>query len=100
MSYRSNITQDKSQLEAEQVEFTVEDGKQSIDADILATKKDINIVKGEIAKAKRAIPFDSSAVLKQIVKKEGLEKGLKLLEDLKEELSSQKLKLKKQNPNH
>ena len=84
--YATLISKSKDELDAEALELNVEEGKQNIDGDILATKRQIAAVKLKLKNAKSSIPLVPTDVVKIKQELEGYENGLKVLEELKEEL--------------
>lgn len=84
--YIDLISKSKEQMEREQLDLFVEESRQNIDADILATKKEIAKVTRALQDRKAKMPLDPKAVLE--VKQEliELQAGLAELEALKTEL--------------
>lgn len=86
MNYKSLISQDENSKKVQDIEFAVEEASQQMQADILATKKQIATCKRDLGKAKCAFPFSPKAVLEKQVELEGYEKGLEYLLKINEEL--------------
>jgi hypothetical protein len=84
--YRALISKSDDAKNQEQVGFAEEEAKQSIEADILATKREIASQNRNVANAKAKVPFNSGAIVAEMDKLEGLSKGLAKLEALKTEL--------------
>lgn len=86
--YKQLILKDETTKRAEEVDFIVEESSQQIQADILATKKQIASCKREVEAAKGSIPFSPKKVIEKQVELEGYEKGLEMLVSLSTELFS------------
>lgn len=85
-NYKTLISKDESSKKAEDINFAVEEASQQMQADILATKKQIATCGRELTNAKSAFPFSPKAVLEKQVELEGYEKGLEYLLKINEEL--------------
>jgi hypothetical protein len=84
--YHELRTRSSQQVEEEQLEFQVEESKQQIEGDLLATKRSLAAAKQELIKAESAYPFNSKTVVEAELKIEGYEAGLKRLEAIKDRL--------------
>lgn len=88
MNYKALLLRDDEQKFSESIEFAVEEAKQQIDADILATKRSLSTSKMDLQQLKGKTPFSAKALVEKHVEVEGYEKGLKILELYKSELFS------------
>lgn len=86
MNYKALISQDDASKKVQDIEFAVEEASQQMQADILATKKQIATCKRELTQSKSAFPFSPKSVLEKQVELEGYEKGLEYLLKINEEL--------------
>ena len=84
--YQELRSRSKDQVESELLEFQVEESKQQIDGDILATKRSLASAKQDLVKSESAYPFNSKNVVEAELKIEGYEAGLKRLEEIKARL--------------
>ena len=86
LKYKDLLLQSSEQKEAQEVEFKVEEMQQSLDADILATKRSLASEKASLVRLKSSFPLNVQAVIDTQLRIESLEDGLKRLGDLKAEL--------------
>lgn len=75
-----------SQLEMEQLQYDVEDNKSQLEVDLRETQRSLVAEKRKLEQLKSAKVLSSTAILNQMVLIEELEKGVKSLEALIEEL--------------
>lgn len=86
LKYKDLLLQSSQEREEQEVEFKVEEMHQSLDADILATKRSLASEKANLVRHKSSFPLDAQSVVNSQIKIEGLEDGLKRLNELREEL--------------
>jgi hypothetical protein len=86
LKYKDLLLQSSEQKEAQEVEFKVEEMQQSLDADILATKKSLAGEKASLVRLKSGFPLNVQQIIDTQLRIESLEDGLKRLGDLKLEL--------------
>jgi hypothetical protein len=84
--YRSLISKSDSEKQLESLDFTTEEASQQMQADILATKKEIASAKRDLEESKSAVPFSPKKAIEKQMELEAYEKGLSLLLALNEEL--------------
>ena len=82
--YADLIAQSAEEKEQEVNEMAIEEGKLSLDADILATKKELQAATRRLANAMGAVPFNSQMIVSAQVEVDSLNEGLERLEKLKE----------------
>jgi len=86
LKYKDLLLQSSQEKEAQEVEFKVEEMQQSLDADILATKKSLAGEKASLVRLKSKFPLNAQDIIDTQLRIESLEDGLKRLGDLKAEL--------------
>ena len=86
LKYRDLLQQSQQEKDAQEREFQVEEAKQLLEADILATKRSLAISRQDLLKAKLAQPFNAQRIIDVQIQIEGLEDGLDKLLNLMEEL--------------
>ena len=86
MKYKELISTSKEDQQEQQLNASNERAKLQIQSDILETQLKLSQSKEELLKAKSAVPFKSSIVIKQLDEVASLEAGLKALNDLQTEL--------------
>ena len=86
LKYKDLLLQSSQDREEQEVEFKVEEMAQSLDADILATKRSLASEKANLVRYKSQFPLDAQKVINTQIKIESLEDGLKRLDQLKSEL--------------
>ena len=86
LKYRDLLLQSSQEKEAQEVEFKVEEMQQSLDADILATKKSLAGEKASLIRLKSNFPLNAQDIIDTQLRIESLEDGLKRLGLLKAEL--------------
>ena len=69
----------------EELDFSIEEASQQVDADLTATKKELSSAKKQLKDAFRANPINVSSIFDAEDKIEGYEAGLKRLNKFKEE---------------
>lgn len=74
-------------LSQQDVQFAVEDAKQQLNSDILATKRAIFEKEKAIAEIKTTYPLDVKAYVEISAELDGLEDGLKRIKALQKELN-------------
>lgn len=84
--YLDLISKSKSEQDQEQLELYNEESRQNVDADILATKKEIAQVKRELASMKSQKPLKPKETIMVSQKLRALNNGLQALQDLRTEL--------------
>ena len=70
----------------EELSLAAQEAKLHLEADILATQRELTRAKAELEKAKCAQPFVANNCIVLMDRQESLEKGLSKLESLKSEL--------------
>lgn len=85
-TYKARLSMSKESREAQELEFQVEEAQQQLDADLLATRRDLKTAKQRLEQAKSAAPFSSGDILRAKKEVSSLEQGVKELEALKAEL--------------
>ena len=86
LKYQDLLQQSQQEKDQQALEFQVEEAKQQLEADILATKRSLAASKQDLLKAKSAQPFDAQKIINIQIRVEGLEDGLSRLLNLMEEL--------------
>ena len=86
LKYQDLLQQSQQEKDQQALEFQVEEARQQLEADILATKRSLAANKQDLLKAKSAQPFDAQKIIDIQIRVEGLEDGLSRLLDLMEEL--------------
>lgn len=86
LKYQQLLQQSQQEKDQQALEFQVEEAKQQLEADILATKRSLAASKQDLLKAKSAQPFDAQKIINIQIRVEGLEDGLSRLLNLMEEL--------------
>ena len=86
VKYKDLLLQSSQEKEAQEVEFKVEEMQQSLDADILATKKSLAGEKASLVRLKSKFPLNAQDIIDTQLRIESLEDGLKRLGLLKAEL--------------
>ena len=86
VKYKDLLLQSSQEKEAQEVEFKVEEMQQSLDADILATKKSLAGEKASLIRLKSKFPLNAQDIIDTQLRIESLEDGLKRLGLLKAEL--------------
>ena len=86
LKYKDLLLQSSQEKEAQEVEFKVEEMQQSLDADILATKKSLAGEKASLVRLKSKFPLNAQDIIDTQLRIESLEDGLKRLGLLKAEL--------------
>lgn len=86
LKYKELLLQSSQEKELQEVEFRVEEMQQSLEADILATKRSLASEKASLVRYKSQFPLNAQNVVNVQVKIESLEDGLARLIALKEEL--------------
>lgn len=84
--YKELLSQSESQKDQQELEFKVEEAKQQLAQDQLATKKELARVKRELNIAKSSFPLESAKIIELQNEIEAYEKGLSRLEELEKEL--------------
>jgi hypothetical protein len=86
LKYKELLLQSSQEKELQEVEFRVEEMQQSLEADILATKRSLASEKASLVRYKSQFPLNAQNLVNVQVKIESLEDGLARLIALKEEL--------------
>lgn len=86
LKYKDLLLQSSQEREEQEVEFRVEEMEQSLQADILATKRALAARKSDLARAKSSYPLNANKIIEFQIDIEGMEDGLKRLNALREEL--------------
>ncbi len=86
LKYKDLLLQSSQEREEQEVEFRVEEMEQSLQADILATKRALAARKSDLARAKSSYPLNADKIIEFQIDIEGMEDGLKRLNALREEL--------------
>lgn len=84
--YKDLISQNPAEVAAKQVDLLVQESKQNVEGDILATNKEIFKVERELEDLKCQKPLNPRLVVEKQQELKALQNGLKALEDLKAEL--------------
>jgi hypothetical protein len=84
--YHDLLQQSQQEKEAQEIQFQVEEAKQSLESDILATKRSLANTQRELIKYKSTFPLNTKQIVHCEVEIEGYHDGLKKLEALREEL--------------
>ena len=84
--YLDLIKESSEDQDQEEFRLMNEESQQNVKADILATEKEINQIKRELIKVKRAMPLEPKKVIEVRQKLLGLQNGLKALQELETEL--------------
>jgi len=80
------LQQSQQEKDTQQLEFQVEEAKQQLESDVLATKRLLAAKKQELLKPKSAQPFSAQRIIDVQIEIDGLEDGLSRLLNLMEEL--------------
>jgi hypothetical protein len=75
----------QEEIDLEELDFSIEEASQQVDADITATKKELSNAKKQLKAALRANPIDVKQIFEAEDKIEGYEAGLKRLNNFKSE---------------
>ena len=86
LKYKELLQQSEEVKEGQEIQFKVEEALQSLQSDILATKKSLAKIRRDILKAKAEFPLNASKIIQLQTEAEGFEDGLKRLEELQAEL--------------
>ena len=86
LKYKELLLQSSQEKELQEVEFRVEEMQQSLEADILATKRSLASERATLVRHKSQFPLRAQCVIDSQIKIESLEDGLARLNALKEEL--------------
>ena len=86
LKYKDLLLQSSQDKELQEVEFRVEEMQQSLEADILATKRSLASEKATLVRYKSQFPLMAQFVIDSQIRIESLEDGLVRLSALKEEL--------------
>ena len=86
LKYRDLLLQSSQDKEAQEVEFRVEEMQQSLEADILATKRSLAGERATLVRYKSQFPLMAQYVIDSQIRIESLEDGLARLNALKQEL--------------
>ena len=86
LKYRDLLLQSSQEREAQEVEFQVEEMGQSLEADILATKRSLAGERATLVRYKSKFPLNAQHVIDTQIRIESLEDGLARLNALKQEL--------------
>ena len=86
LKYRDLLLQSAQDKELQEVEFRVEEMGQSLEADILATKRSLAGERATLVRYKSQFPLMAQYVIDSQIRIESLEDGLARLTALKEEL--------------
>lgn len=86
LKYKDLLQQSQEEKDKQEIEFLVEEAKQQLESDILATNKSLATNKRKLLQQMSSIPLDSQSIINIQVEIEGLEDGLKRLNSLKEVL--------------
>lgn len=86
LKYKDLLLQSAQEKELQEVEFRVEEMQQSLEADILATKRSLAGERSTLVRYKSQFPLMAQNVIDSQIRIESLEDGLARLTALKEEL--------------
>jgi len=86
LKYRDLLLQSAQDKELQEVEFRVEEMQQSLEADILATKRSLAGERATLVRYKSQFPLMAQYVIDSQIRIESLEDGLARLNALKQEL--------------
>ena len=86
LKYKDLLLQSAQDKELQEVEFRVEEMQQSLEADILATKRSLAGERATLVRYKSQFPLMAQHVIDSQIRIESLEDGLSRLNALKEEL--------------
>lgn len=86
LKYKDLLLQSAQDKELQEVEFRVEEMAQSLEADILATKRSLAGERATLVRYKSQFPLAAQYVIDSQIRIESLEDGLARLIALKEEL--------------
>jgi len=75
----------QEEIDQEELDFSIEEASQQVDADITATKKELSTAKKQLKSSLRSNPIDVKGIFDAEDKIEGYEAGLKRLNKFKEE---------------
>lgn len=86
--YQQLLSQPDSEKKEQEIVFQVRKAKAKLDADILATEEKLAARQEELARQKANYPLDPYAVVTLTDEVEALQRGIKKLTELKDELFS------------
>lgn len=86
LKYKDLLLQSAQEKEIQEVEFRVEEMAQSLEADILATKRSLASERATLVRYKSNFPLNAQYVIDSQIRIESLEDGLARLNALKQEL--------------
>jgi hypothetical protein len=86
LKYKDLLLQSSQDKELQEVEFRVEEMQQSLEADILATKRSLAGERATLVRYKSQFPLMAQYVIDSQIRIESLEDGLARLNALKQEL--------------
>jgi hypothetical protein len=86
LKYKELLLQSSQEKELQEVEFRVEEMQQSLEADILATKRSLAGERATLVRYKSQFPLMAQYVIDSQIRIESLEDGLARLNALKQEL--------------
>ena len=86
MKYIERLQQSEEEQEEQELEYLVEEAKGQLALDKAATKRDLSQAKRRLEGLKGLKHFSAESILDQKQRVQALERGLKELEDLEEEL--------------
>lgn len=86
LKYANLLQQSQQEKDNQELEFQVEAAKQQLEADILATKRELAIENKKLLEAKSSRTFNSQKIIDVQIKIEGLQDGLARLNNLLAEL--------------
>ena len=86
LKYRDLLLQSAQDKELQEVEFRVEEMQQSLEADILATKRSLAGERATLVRYKSQFPLMAQYIIDSQIRIESLEDGLARLNALKQEL--------------
>lgn len=86
LKYKDLLLQSSQEKEEQEVQFRVEEMQQSLDGDILATKRSLASEKAALIRFKSQFPLNTETIVNTQIRIESLEDGLSRLNQLREEL--------------
>lgn len=85
LDYKKKEVLSPEEIDQKEVSFVVEEAKLQLKSDILATQRELENKRALLAEAKTTYPLNTGHIISLMDTIEGLEKGIKGLESLKEE---------------
>ncbi len=86
INYKKKEVLSQEESSTQDVQYAVESAKLQLASDILATKKSIQSIEVKLQEAKTEYPLDTQKIVDLKTTLESFQKGLKSLEELKDEL--------------